>query len=429
MRYLTRRPSRAATRGLTVLLDQATSSLSNFLFLLLMARSSNTRDFGAFVLVFTVFTFALSLSRSSLGIPLNTDLSALEGEEAREFLGRSIAVALAFGSTVGVAVGLVAWILAPGGSPSTAMLILAVASPLLVAQDIGRYVNIGGGTPGRALASDSLWLVVLALGYVWFIVTDAVSPTAAVAVWVGGALLALLALLPSLVKPIVKGTGHWFRRDRRRRHLLWDAAIAAAAPLIVVAVTAVVVSSIAVGTIRGASALLTPINVLISAVGMGAVAEAARHAWPVARRLVVGVTVVLVAVTVLWAGILLALPASWGQELLGETWEPAHRLLPVTALEVVGLSLWQGSIALMLTGGYTKLALRFRMAYAAGVITLACTAGVIVGSALSVQLSMTTVTLVIAASSWFAALRLTKPAGRVAGGVDAGSPPAPPAAP
>ena len=197
--------------------------------------------------------------------------------------------------------------------------------------------------------------------------------------------------------------------------------IAAAAPLVVVAVTAAVVSSIAVGTIRGASALLTPINVLISAVGMGAVAEAARHTWPVARRLLVGVTVGLVAITVMWAGLLLALPAPWGQELLGASWQPAHRLLPVTAMEVLGLSLWQGSIALMLTGGYTKLALRFRMAYAAGVITLACTAGVVVGSALSVQLSMTTVTLLIAASSWFVALRLSGPARRVDNGVDARS--------
>lgn len=392
-----------------MLLDQGVSSASNFLFLLVIARSASTSALGAFVLAFSFFTFALTVSRSCLGIPLSTDLNKLSGDGEREFVGRTMAVALVFGAMIGVGILVFVAAFPMEDSLGKAMLTIAAFSPLLVAQDIGRYVNIGNGMPGRALVSDLIWLTAVLANWAWSLHTGTLSPGVGVVWWVSGGLLAGLYLVPSLRVPAFSGTWTWFRRDARRRHLVWDAVLGAGTPMVIVAMIAAIVSTVAVGDIRGAGILVTPMNVLVAAVVTGTVAEASRLSWSNARRLIMAVTAVLVAFSLAWAALLLALPRTIGVQLLGETWDSARTLLPVIIPEMVGVALWAGGIALMFTGGHTGIAVKIRVAYSVGAISLTAGSAVLVGTARSVQLSLSITALAVAVVSWIVALRLPPP--------------------
>ena len=83
--------------------DQVCSSASNFLVILLVARGAeSTSIFGAFTVAFGVLTFVLTMSRSTLGVPLGTDLHRLEATEGRTMVARSLACGLALGGVVAV---------------------------------------------------------------------------------------------------------------------------------------------------------------------------------------------------------------------------------------------------------------------------------------------------------------------------------------
>nr|WP_300047970.1 hypothetical protein [uncultured Nocardioides sp.] len=390
----------SARRGLYVLLDQGVSSASNFLLLLLVARSSTTEVFGAFVVIYAVLTYGTSLGRSSLGVPLTTDLVDIPPDRQRDYVGRSLAVSLTYGILVAV-VGSVVVQLFQLPTTSTVMLLLAaVASPALLAQDLGRYVSLGQGRPVVALASDIVWLVVLAATFTWSLVVEPVRLAVAVGMWLLGALLALVVIASCLALPRAAGTVDWFRRDRRRWHLLWDAALGAAAPFVVITMTAAVLSSSAVGTIRGASTLMTPLNVLISAAGTGLVAELVRRREQHRVRLSVAVSGAVALVAAGWTLMLYVVPRSWGEAVLGPTWSTAVVVLPVTGLEMVGLATWTGSIALMLSRGHTRRVVALRAFYAVLVTVSATVAALGFGTALAVQSAVTGSALVAATAGW-----------------------------
>src|SRR3954452_25437968 len=89
--------------NLVGVIDQVCSSASNFLVVLLVARgASSTTSFGSFTVAFAVLTFVLTISRSTLRVPLGTDVHRLDADRARTMVARSMACGLALGGDVAV---------------------------------------------------------------------------------------------------------------------------------------------------------------------------------------------------------------------------------------------------------------------------------------------------------------------------------------
>jgi O-antigen/teichoic acid export membrane protein len=407
---VTRPRARAARRSLAIFVDQALSSASNFLLVILVARLLSTSEFGTFAVGFTCLTVSLGVSRANLGVPLSVDLPhETDHTVIDDAIGRSIAVGLVTGAGVGVVVGGLGLLVADGTPLRATLLILGCASPFLVVQDVGRYVAVAQATPGRAVVSDLVWvctgLAVLGVSAV----SHRIGAITAAGGWVLGGLLALGAVRHCLRRPVWRGTWGWFARDRRRHHLTVDALTAAVTPLVVVAVVATVCSPATVGSLRGASTLMSPINVGIAAVGLGAVAEVTRRSQSHARAFMVMVSLGLACCSVLWGAMVWLLPSSVGSFLLGPTWDSARHVLPFSTAEFVGLSVWTGAITLLRAAGRTRVSASFRGLYLVVAVVASSAAAVSLGTAEGVQAALAASAAVLALVSWISALRTPHP--------------------
>ena len=346
--------------------DQVCSSASNFLVILLVARgAASTSAFGSFTVAFGVLTFVLTMSRSILGVPLGTDLHGLDSGQTRTMVARSSAVGLGLGCLVAVVLlGVSVVVPHLDHDLRSALIALALAAPVVVLQDVGRYVSIARWRPGVALRSDGLWLAVILVGTVgdlagWW----ELSVTSTVLCWSAGALLGLIALSQVLAVPSRRGIRSWLLDDARRRHLFADSLLAAATPLMVALIVTLVASAAVLGAVRGATTLLSPLNIAITAVGLTLVPDASRRDERGARRLMAVASTLLALATLIWTAALLALPDSVGISLLGTIWEPAQQVLPVAMVEYVGLAVWIGAESYLRARHQTLLQLRFRYLY------------------------------------------------------------------
>jgi hypothetical protein len=348
----------------------------------------------------------LGLSRANLGVPLSVDLPhETDARVVDEAIGRSIAVGLVTGALIGVVVGGLGLLVSDGTTLGATLLVLACASPFLVVQDVARFVAIAQATPGKAVVSDLVWvctgLAVLGVSAV----THRIGALTAAGGWVLGGLLALGTVRRCLRRPLWRGTWRWFAHDRRRRHLTVDALTAAITPLLVVTVVATVCSPATVGSLRGASTLMSPINVGIAAVGLGAVAELTRRSESHARRFMAMVSVGLACGSVLWGAMVWFLPGSVGGFLLGPTWDSARHVLPFSTAELVGLSAWTGAISLLRAADRTHASASFRGVYLVVTLVAAGAAAVFWGTAAGVQAALAGSAAVVALVSWISAVR------------------------
>ena len=375
--------------------------------MILVARQLTTDEFGTFAVAFSCLAVGLGLARANLGVPLSVDLPhETDDRVVDDAIGRSMAVALLTGVAAGFIVAMVGLLFSEGPALRATLLVLACASPFLVVQDVARYVAIAQATPAKAVISDLLWvctgLLVLGIGAL----SDRVGTLTAAGGWVLGGLLALVAIRDCVRRPVWPGTWQWFARDPRRRHLTVDALTAALSPLLVVTLVAMVCSPATVGSLRGASTLMSPINVGIAAVGLGAVAEITRRTQSHARRFMVLVSIGLASCSVLWGTAVWLLPAQAGHFLLGPTWETARQVVPLSTAEFVGLSVWTGAISLLRATGRTRVSASMRGVYLVLAVVAAGTAAVLFGTATGVQAALALAAGVVALLSWLSALRV-----------------------
>jgi len=396
----------SARRSLAIFVDQALSSASNFLLVILVARLLTTSEFGTFAVGFSVLAVGLGLSRANLGVPLSVDVPRETDPRAvDEAIGRSIAVGLVTGAVIGVVVGALGLLVGDGTTLRATLLVLACASPFLVVQDVARFVAVAQATPGKALVSDLVWVLTGLVVLAGSAVTHRIGALTACGGWVLGGLLALGTVRSCLRRPRWRGTWRWFAHDRRRRHLSVDALTAAATPLLVVTVVATVCSPATVGSLRGASTLMSPINVGIAAVGLGAVAELSRRSPSQARRFMAMVSAGLAAGSVLWGAMVWLLPGTVGTFLLGPTWASARHVLPFSTAELVGLSVWTGAISLLRATDRTRASASFRGVYLVLTLIFAGAAAVFWGTASGVQAALAGSAAVLALVSWISVLR------------------------
>jgi len=321
---------RTRTAALASVLDQGAAGLTNILVLVLAARLSTASGFARFSMVYLVFTVVLGLFMSYVG----QALVLVRGDAGR--VATACRSALAFTAVsacaVGAALAAASWT-AP--APGRALTTLGAVLPVVLLQDAARYCFSLLGRPHHALAADGLRLASTVT--VLTLQPDGASPARLVLAW-GLAALPSLALAALLLRRTLTGAGTDLRQYAVRGHLgqrfAVEFAVGNGSSQLAVLGLGALGSPLAVGALRGASALFGPLNVFFGAAqGFGP---------PLLNRLgggraVVRATVLLgaalAAVGAAWGTAWWLLPDHWGRQVLGDTWPAVAELLPATGTQ------------------------------------------------------------------------------------------------
>ncbi|MFD7911534.1 hypothetical protein ACFV30_12470 [Streptomyces sp. NPDC059752] len=333
--------SRRGLAAVASVLDQAASSATNILVLVLAARLSSASGFADFSMVYVTFNVLLGLNMAYVGQSLVLEKGEGLGPACRSALGFTAAASAAVGALL-LAVGL-----ALAGATGTAFLALGLVLPLVLLQDGLRYCFSALRTPQRALAADALRLlcVVAALA----LQPEGASAGRLVLVW-GLSALPALAVGLWLLRPYVRGSRTDLRPYLRRGHLgqrfVVEFAVGNGSSQLAVLGLGVFATPLAVGALRGATTLFGPLNVLFnSANAFGPPVLGRLGGKRATVRATAALGLVLAAVGAGWATALYLLPDRLGRELLGDTWAGASALLPATGAQYAAMGL--GTCALL----------------------------------------------------------------------------------
>lgn len=328
-------------RVLWGLADQAVSSASNFALGIVVARSVPALDFGAFALVFALFTVGLSLSRAATTEPFLVRYSASRDPHAVRVAGTAATGAAV---TLGAALGIVALTTSVLVGPQLAPVLAAFGAvlPLVFLQDAWRMVFFATRGEGKALANDVVWLVALGIGVV-LVLTVAGQPTAAhfVVAWgLSAGVAAAVGSVQSGWLPRPRATRRWLTEHRD----LWprfagESVLISGAPQLYSVVIAACAGLVAVGQLRLVMIVLGPVNVIIQGVGLIALPEAVR-AFARSRAALVRTTIaisgVIAAGAALWGVAVAAVPTDVWTAVAGAGWAAAAVLtLPLVLQQVL----------------------------------------------------------------------------------------------
>ncbi|MFF5485573.1 hypothetical protein [Streptomyces virginiae] len=333
--------SRRGLAAVASVLDQAASSATNILVLVLAARLSSASGFADFSMVYVTFSVLLGLNMAYVGQSLVLEKGERLGAECRSAVGFTAAGSAAVGVLL-AAVGL-----ALPGATGTAFLTLGLVLPLVLLQDGLRYCFSALRAPERALAADALRLVCVVAALA--VQPEGASAGRLVLAW-GLSALPALALGLWLLRPYVRGARADLRPYLRRGHLgqrfVVEFAVGNGSSQLAVLGLGVFATPLAVGALRGATTLFGPLNVLFnSANAFGPPVLGRLGGKRATVRATAALGLVLAAVGAGWATALYLLPDRLGRELLGDTWAGASALLPATGAQYAVMGL--GTCALL----------------------------------------------------------------------------------
>ncbi len=328
---------KAGSRAISGLLDQAMSSASNGLIVLAVARVASVDAFGAATLLFTFVAAAMGVGRGALGTPImlaaDRGKGGLRGEA--EF---ALTTALLFGLAASALVTISSFLL---GVPQMGAA-FALAVPLVVIVDVFRYTLISAARPHVALMWDGVWAAGSALLFALTLIRpQAITEAATVLLWSSLAAISASGMALSFrLRPRFRGIGTWWRATRgaRIRYGL-EAGLGQINIIIITSISTAVVGVSAAASLRGASTLLSPLGVLLSALPLVVIPEAVRRGTPpitVWRKLLrIGLAGSLVVAAI--GPALSLLPNHLGESLLGKSWDYARDVLPIISLEHAAL--------------------------------------------------------------------------------------------
>jgi hypothetical protein len=343
-----RLPNRAWFLG-----DQALSSTSNFLILILLAHSLDAATFGAYAIVLSVITLSITLRQGSLGALLlardNRDDPL--GVPATE-LG-----SLILGLTTGILVLALSLFL---GLPTPALSMVALTTPGVLLQDAGRYRFFAVSKPGLATATDTCWLLLQIVGTITLEELGQSDPSILLAVWTTSG-----ALTGMVYRSRLRGLGSrgtWLKRHWGDIGLLSAQSLGAQGAAYMLSFVIAGIAKADAGALRAGQTLFGPTNILLLAecnrmtIEFGAKPSARiglRSVLLRSRALLVAVGAYGIA---LWL-----VPAHEGSQLLGATWPAAHSLVPYLVTLSLVMALAQAPMARLIAGGQFRIALRVQL--------------------------------------------------------------------
>ncbi|MCF3183852.1 hypothetical protein IPZ70_28495, partial [Streptomyces polychromogenes] len=333
--------SRRGLAAVSSVLDQAASSATNILVLVLAARLSSASGFADFSMVYVTFSVLLGLNMAYVGQTVVLEKEA--GGRLAVTCRSSVLFTAGAAGVAGLVLGVVSLVLPSGW----AFLALGLVLPFVLVQDGLRYCFSALRVPERALAADTLRLVCV-------VAALAVQPQGAsagrlVLVW-GLSALPALGLGLWLLRPYVRGARADVRPYLRRGHLgqrfVVEFAVGNGSSQLAVLGLGAFATPLAVGALRGATTLFGPLNVLFNsanAFGPPIVGRASGKRGVVRLTAAMGTALALLGAG--WAAVLYALPEGLGRHLLGDTWTAASALLPATGAQYAVMGL--GTCALL----------------------------------------------------------------------------------
>ncbi|MDQ2650310.1 MAG: hypothetical protein M3Z03_12250 [Actinomycetota bacterium] len=304
------------------------------------------------------------VSRALVGEPL-----LVRPYESEERPGEAIGTAAVLGVGVGAVLGVAGLITAAWNQElGFALGVLAACTPLLVLQDLGRYLAFALQVPSRALILDLSWLVLQIVAVSVLALTDTATLVWFIAAWAGAGAVSGGILIWEYRKARIRPTLNWLKETWP---FSWRYTISFAARqgavLLASSTLAGVLGSRSLGALRGSLLLYGPLVQIQAASIAAGVSEVARidRTSPDLRRHVVRTTSITTGIAAANLVVLLLLPDRLGELVLGDTWEGAQRLLLPAGLQMVAVGLISGVRSALLGLGATREALRVDIATAA----------------------------------------------------------------
>ena len=355
------------------MVDQGLSSLTNLIISLAVARIVAPVEFGLFSAFFLLYVLALGTARAVTSEPFVVRFGTGRARRRRAAAAEATGAALVLGATVSGALLVVAlWLPA---TPRLLAFAMAFVLPGLLLQDVLRFVALSNGRPKLAVANDGVWLG-------WVIAVIALTSSSwggrtwlAMLAWGAGANIA--ALLAAWHLRLCPRPGRWrswlaAHRDLGPRYLAEFLAVQASGQVTVYLV-GVSAGLRELAALRGGQVLFGPFHVFDAGTRQLGISQlgALHDTDPVRfRRMLVLVSVMLVAVAASLGVAVLTLPDPWGRALLGRTWNSAQPVILPLTIQKSALALSAGAFCGLRVLEASRLGLRARGTMA--LLTAAC---------------------------------------------------------
>lgn len=325
--------------------DQIFSSLSNGLIIYAVAVVTASQDFGQIALLLTLLAAAVGVLRGALGTPLLLKAGAGQSDIRRE---GSFAVATAL--FVSPVVGGIMWAVAGPGIQLLAVLIMG-ATPVVLVQDVLRYVSIAEGRPHTAAIWDGVWCA----GSAALLIATWLHLPMTTAAWLLGgwgalASIALVGMLAALrIAPRLRQYGAWISDGwQHRARYGAESGLEQTTAFALLLFVAVVLSPEVVAALRGATALLAPVAITASAIPLVVIPQSKRQNMPPQQvwNSLSRIALVTTSGTILLGVALFFLPSAAGELVLGSTFEATRAVIPLVALEyaigawIIAVTIW-----------------------------------------------------------------------------------------
>lgn len=322
------------------LASQLLASGTNFVLLVTLARSQGADTFDWSALAIAGVTAVVGVSRSvfETSVALAADSPEHLRTEGR-FGGTASTLA-----TAAVMAPVVVWALSQA---DWQIAMVAVGAPFIVFQYTLRQVCFSAGSAHLAMRADLARAALIMLPEVGTSVM-AIPSHVSVGVWWGSACATAIYLVRQLGWRPFAGSlvAHWRQSTGQRFSLLGDSLLVQLTPVVTSLLIGSALSAVALSAFRGGSTLLGPISILLTAVPLLMLPRLVRegaptfaHAMGRLRPINMGLSGACLAVS---AGAPFV-PDSIGEILLGDSWTPTQRVLPLLAVQFA-LQPWALSI-------------------------------------------------------------------------------------
>jgi hypothetical protein len=393
---MTEGSSMSKVRAVSSGAHQVFCGLSNGLVIYAVAVMTVAQNFGQIAVLLTLLAAAIGVLRGALGTPL-----LLMAGRARSDIRREGSFAFTSALLVSPIVASVMWAVQGSGIRLPAILII-VATPFVLVKDVLRQVAIAEGRPHVATRWDGVFFAGSAalLVAAWLHLPVATT-SYLIGGWTALTVLASVGMLIAVrIAPRLRQSPAWIAkgwRDRARYGI--DSGLQQTAAFAVLLFTAVVLSPAATAALRGATALLAPVAIVVSAIQSGAIAESKRLNMPPAQTWssLARIALVSTSVTILLGLVLARLPGTVGELVLGPTFEATRATIPVVAFGyaigawIIALPIW------LLTSNRSADALMLKGSYALVMVVTALGGAALFRTAVGVAVGLVTATMFVTA--------------------------------
>jgi hypothetical protein len=367
-------------------IDQVLASASNGLFLFVLAQAATVAEFGAVSLLVAVLFTWVGFNRGALGTPI-----LLVSKLSRHEIGVESGYAITWAAVTSTTAMVVIYVVGVVVGQSSLALLFALSAPVVLLQDVLRFPPLACGKPVIAVASDGVWALIMLALFILNLTGRTVAVGVAISIWAAGGLISAgaLVMLGSL-RPRFHRMWSWWRMYSPARIRFGGTY---ATMTMMAAVTTLVITAIAglapVAAIRGAVTLFGPITLLIMAIPTVYLLHVRRSATsPRAQwRLLVKVSTLMSALTLLATTLVLAIPDRLGALLLGMVWPQALAVAPYVGIQCAGLC-WTTTIYSYLQAeGMGRTLFRLRLAHVSVQLVFCICAATVFGSAVAIGAS------------------------------------------